>query len=41
MIIVIALHFNEGRELITDENEKNSVAQLNLQAGQKAAEAIA
>jgi predicted ATPase/class 3 adenylate cyclase len=41
MIIDLAQHFNEGRTLIIDQEEKNRLAELNLQAGKKAAEAIA
>ena len=32
----IVEHFNQGRELLDEQNEKSKLAQLNLQAGQKA-----
>jgi PAS domain S-box-containing protein len=34
-------HFNYGTELITDQAERNEIAELNLQAGQKALAAMA
>ena len=40
-LIQIVQHLNEGRNLITDENEKNELCEMNLQAGKKAQVAIA
>ncbi|ACB53445.1 two-component sensor serine/threonine kinase [Crocosphaera subtropica ATCC 51142] len=40
-LFAIVDHLNQGRELIEDETEKITLAQLNLQAGQKAKESTA
>ncbi|MBL1208746.1 AAA family ATPase [Geminocystis sp. GBBB08] len=40
-IFDIVEHFNLSRELITEQNQKNQLAQLNLIAGQKAKKSIA
>jgi PAS domain S-box-containing protein len=41
VIFKIVEHFNEGRELITDQQELTTLARLNLAAGKKAKEANA